>query len=121
MKQTVKFNREDGGIWYADISEYPGKKIDLMMVEGADTLLDVIHNNGDMAEESVRVCFYTEEDIESDRSYDGTLALINEDPEIGGGWYRGTYREIVIERLWLCDVTKFVFGKMPEALRYVVF
>ncbi len=47
--QTLSFIKEDG-IWYADLPEFLDLELDvkanLMIVDGADTFLDLLSNNG---------------------------------------------------------------------------
>ena len=91
--------------WYVVLPEWEGPKADLEMVLGADTMLDIIAQG----EHEVTVVIST-------KPFDGsnfTLTYLREESE--GGWYhlKGQFHEF---ELWLCKVTKFVFGDMPEKL-----
>jgi len=109
---TYKFARE-GTQWFIDLPEYlaqGGSKADLQMVEGADELLDLIANG------KRRVT------IQLDREpFEGAdvLELVELcDAPKGGGYYKlERYRQQKLnKRIWLCDVTLFVFGDMPERI-----
>ena len=41
----MRFYKEEG-LWYADVKGWPGPKRMLLMVDGADTFLDYLSNNG---------------------------------------------------------------------------
>lgn len=100
--------------WYIDLPGYLekglGAKWDLAMVEGADTMLDHIAGG---ANEVVLTL--------SETPIDGSDVLQLEalrDPAIGGWYYmlerfEGTELH---QRMWLCSVTAYVFGKMPARI-----
>lgn len=107
-----RFVHEDSG-WYIDLPVYiaqGGSKGDLQMIDGADTLLDMI-----AGEE-------TEVSLQIDRHHfpgADQLTLTGLcDPLIGGGNYHlKTFEgKKVAKDLWLCDVTRFVFGDIPEKI-----
>jgi hypothetical protein len=110
--QTHIFINEKTG-WYIDLPEYidqGGSKADLQMVEGADTMLDIMANGN--AEVSI---------VLDTKPFDGAdeLTLLELcDPEIGGGFYlMHTYKgKEIMHRMWLCGVALFVFGFMPEKI-----
>lgn len=88
--------------WYIDLPEWEGSKEDLAMVSGADTLLDDLSNGNDI----VIVEAYLEE---QDDSFLHLRKLYDCE-------YNGADYEVVStgDKLWLCDVTKFVFGGLPN-------
>ena len=111
MKQH-RFYREGGG-WYIDLPEYlegGGSKGDLAMVAGADTMLDIVA--GDNKEVTLQINI---------QPFDGSDELVLTqlcDPMMGGGYYfmnRFEGKEVG-QSMWLCDVTTFVFGYMPERI-----
>ena len=111
MKQH-RFYREGGG-WYIDLPEYlaqGGSKGDLAMVAGADTMLDIVAGR----ESSVT--------IQMDRQpFSGADELVLTqlcDPVMGGGYYlmKEFAGNNVSQNMWLCGVTEFVFGDMPERI-----
>lgn len=105
--RTFRFYKELDNRWYADVPEWTGFKEELEMVSGADTMLDIIAQG----ESEVRLKLST-------KHFDNSscLKLLREDSEIGGGHYV-MEKYIGIEfnlELWLCEVTRFVLGCIPE-------
>ncbi|MBS1566889.1 MAG: hypothetical protein JST39_21085 [Bacteroidetes bacterium] len=87
-----------------------GKKEALQMVEGADTMLDIISMGADNVTISMSTGFFEGAD---------RLELVEIcDPGIGGGYYMLPSFEDrpVSQRMWLCGVTNFVFGYLPEEI-----
>ena len=87
-----------------------GSKGDLAMVDGADTMLDIMAD----AASSITLAF-------DDKAFDGAdkVILIEKcDPYIGGGNYIMPRWEskTVHQHLWLCAVTEFVFAYIPEVI-----
>lgn len=102
MKE-LKFNKEKNQ-WYIDIPEWTGSKAELEMVAGADTLLDYLADNKD----TVTV-------IASESILDNTICLQKTEDLSNGANYK-VFGCDVVDKLWLCDVTKYVYGYMPEFL-----
>ncbi|MBE7174203.1 MAG: hypothetical protein INR73_26750 [Williamsia sp.] len=102
-----------GNEWYIDLPEYieqGGSKGDLQMVEGADKMLDMMAEN-----QSSVVINISKEQFEGADVLNLTEKC---DPYIGGGYYFLKYyqgREIN-QTMWLCQVTEFVFGDIPQQL-----
>jgi hypothetical protein len=99
----MRFYKE-GFLWYADVNGWPGPKNMLLMVDGADVFLDHLSSKG--------------EEITLDLSLDPkagyeVLNYIHPHPAGDGAYYIADMngRE---HKLWLCGVTEFVFGYMPE-------
>jgi hypothetical protein len=105
---TYRFVKEDTGRWYIDLPDWQGVKADLEMVEGADIMLDYVGEGSSEVEL-----------ILSEYPFEGgaTLQLIEDYKDhVGGGiyllWeYKG---KTINQKMWLCDVVKFVFGKLPS-------
>lgn len=103
--KSIKFYREKCGRWYADIPEWTGSKDDLEMVMGADTMLEYMSEG-----EAELFLTISEEEFDShkyvlefkEEMYDGASYL-----------FKGNFVEYDV---WLCSVTKFVFGKYPSKL-----
>lgn len=97
------FYQDPDSRWYVELPEWPGSKADLEMVAGADTMLEYMAEGTGKVKASI-----SEIEIPG---FD-KLTLQFETPEIGGGYYHlKTHQGIDINLdLWLCDVTKFVFG-----------
>ena len=125
--QTLSFIKEDG-IWYADLPEFLdlelGVKANLMMVDGADTFLDLLSNNG----KSVTLKLSRE----AFTGYNGQLKKIRSGlninllEEIGHAPVEyGAYYDVIEHnrkpfqhRLWLCPVTEYVFGEYPDKIYF---
>lgn len=114
--RSFRFYKESSGRWYVDLPEWEGSKDELEMVAGADMFLEILSQG----EEEVNV-------ILSVTDFDGSdkLQLIKpgrmEGWEIGeGSWYKlDSYIGISYDmEMWLCDVTKFVFGGFPETIYF---
>jgi hypothetical protein len=111
MKQ-YRFVKEDGG-WYIDLPEYlekGGSKGDLAMVAGADTMLDIIAAGNKTVDVTLDTTPFAEADL---------IELVEVcAPSMGGGYYvmQNYNGQPVKHRMWLCDVTNFVFGYLPPAI-----
>jgi len=110
MKE-FRFYKENTGRWYVDLPEWDGAKADLEMVEGADTFLEILSQG----EGITKV-------ILSDKCYEGSYMLEMQrlGGEIGGAWYKlESFEGIEFNmEMWLCDVTSFVFGRLPEIIYF---
>ena len=110
--KTYRFIKE-GRDWYIDLPEYlkkGGSKGDLQMVEGADTMLDLISNG--LSDVSLTL------DRSSFPGADKLVLTERCDPVIGGGYYSLTIFEgrDYNRTMWLCAVTEFVFGDLPKEI-----
>ena len=106
--KKLKFNKENQQ-WFIDLPEWTGDKLDLLMVAGADKMLDMLSNN----KNSVTLMVSEEEPTESGFE---KIEKITETPLTGGATYSSKYFPI-----WLCDVVRFVYeGRMPNTLYYKV-
>jgi len=108
--KKLKFYKETSGRWYIDLPEWQGPKADLEMVEGADTMLNVLSEGND------HVWL-----ILSEEEFDGSdkIEFIRMATEVNNGAYYSLKNYMGIEmnmQMWLCDVTKFVFGGFPEII-----
>ena len=109
--KTHTFYKDEYGGWYIDLPEYlvqGGSKADLAMVAGADTMLDIIAEGAS----SVTITMDT-------TPFEGADALNPirlRDPSTGGAGYvmHAFEGKVVNGEMWLCAVTEFVFGGMPE-------
>ena len=116
MVRKLEFEKDPDTRWYAVIPEWDGERYDLEMVMGADTWLELISQGEGRVEILI-----------SDEPFDGAQQLVMtqlgrlEGIEMGtGAWYRvETYLGIEYNlEMWLCDVTKFVFGKFPGVIYF---
>ena len=104
---TMRFYKEEG-MWYADVNGWPGPKAMCAMVDGADTFLDYLSNNGEAV--------ILDLSLDPQAGYD-VLNYRYPHPANDGAYYStlmGKNEHI----LWLCGVTEFVFGYMPEEVWY---
>lgn len=108
--KTLKFYKDPDNRWYVDLPEWEGTKAELEMVAGADTMLEY------MAEGDNKVSIYM-----SEEPFENADEIVFKEiaDDIGeGAYYKlNKYRGIEIGLdMWLCDVTKFVFGCFPEKI-----
>jgi hypothetical protein len=118
----MKFYKDTDNKWYADVPEWTGEKWELEMVYGADTMLDIIAQGENIVHLNLlnkdpRINTDNLEELPIALQID-TLTKIKDTPDIGGALYlmkswRGV--ELNIE-VWLCHVTSFVFGELPETI-----
>lgn len=106
MKE-IKFNKE-GKAWYVDLPDWKGPKQALLMVAGADKLLDKLCENKNSVTLIIR------EEDPKEEGYE-KITKIMETPFVGGATYWTKYWPI-----WLCKVVEFIYGRMPEVLYYKV-
>lgn len=115
MRRLFKFYRDETG-WFVDLPEWEGSKADLQMVSGADTFLDIL-SQGD----NIIYITLSDEEFEGANSMDFLYPGRLENWELGeGAWYRmNRYMDMVYDLdMWLCDVTKFVFGGFPKIIYF---
>jgi len=100
---TMRFYKEEF-MWYADVNGWPGPKDMLLMVDGADTFLDYLSGKG---EEVI-----LDLSIDPKAGYE-VLNYIHPHPAGDGAYYIADMNGSK-HKLWLCGVTEFVFGYMPD-------
>ena len=115
MKRNFKFKKINNTNWYIILPEWKGDPDDLQMVEGADQWLDLLSNK--RTEISLTLSTQTFEDAE-------ILSLIRlREENLGGGgiYYLESYEGKKIGlKLWLCEVTQFVFKDIPQKIYFKV-
>lgn len=113
--KNYRFYKDDFG-WFIDLPEWDGERWDLQMVAGADTFLDLL-SQGE-SEVFVTLSEKPFDDCESlEFEHYGRL----EAWELGeGAWYKlYSYQGQSYDlSMWLCDVTKFVFGDFPDRIYF---
>lgn len=107
--ENFKFYKE-GNNWYVDLPTWTGPKSDLLMIGGADTMLDIVSEN--TSEVVVTI---------SENHFEGAdrLTYVTKAVDVGEGAYYmlKTYRNTEYNMsVFLCDVTLFVFGCFPNSL-----
>jgi len=102
MKQFT-FEKDIDSRWYVVLPEWPGDRADLEIISGADAFCEILAQG----EQNITVGM----SIEPFDGYRYKLTFVNH--EGGGGDYHLTslFYDFPV---WLCHVTKFVFGSMPE-------
>jgi hypothetical protein len=107
--KSFKFYKEHNNRWYVDLPEWAGSKDELEMIMGADDMLNIISQGEDTILLTISL-----EPFEGSN----TLKKIEDTPGIGGAFYlMESYKGLEYNlKLWLCEVTRFVFGIIPENL-----
>lgn len=117
MEKENRFYKEANGSWYIDLPEWEEDKSALQMVLGADTLLDAMAGS----KNEIDIKF-------ADYPFDGCARMgkinngIDGDETSGGATYFIMHDDVEgiphSQRLWLCDVVKFIFGEMPDFIYF---
>jgi hypothetical protein len=114
MTRTFKFIKEQSNRWYIELPEWQGSKDEIEMVAGADMMLEVMsEGNGYVW------LLLSEEPFENADQ----LKFIRNAIEIQNGAFYNleTFKGIELNlEMWLCDVTKFVFGSFPNVIYVAV-
>lgn len=95
--------------WYVDLPEYNGSLGELEMVAGADELLQEIVDQSDKTHQ------VTLEIVENKKDSDIQLYLA-ELNNVGGTYKVYSNDKFKTKEVWLCNVTKFVFGEHPNEI-----
>lgn len=91
------------GSWYAQLPDYIGNVENLEMVSGADTMCEKLDTDEDGL-----VQLIVSDSFIKEANY--TIKKINLTGNFGANYY---CPELDMN-LWLCNVTKYVFGDFPE-------
>jgi len=108
--KKLRFYKENNNRWFVDLPNWTGSKYDLEMVAGADKMLEYMAEG----EQQVWIILSEDEFENSDKLYFIRLATEIDD----GAFYKlEKYKGVEIGlEMWLCDVTKFVFGDFPKII-----
>lgn len=127
--QTLSFIKENG-IWYADLPEFLelglGIKANLMMVDGADTFLDLLSQNGYQITLKLSRQAYEGYTGRIKKTRIGMNLDLLEDIGHAPVEYGAYYEAVELNRnpyqhqLWLCPVTEYVFGEYPEEIFFSI-
>lgn len=114
MIKEYKFYKTEEAEWFIDLPDYinnGGFIEELQMVAGADLMLDILSNYG----EEVNLLISTEE-------FEGCEKLIKSEWQLctSGACYDLISQSDIPLPIWLCDVTKYVFGNFPEVIYFKV-
>ncbi len=123
--KRIRFMKEVG-LWYADLPEFLeqglGTKNNLLMVDGADTFLDLLSGNGEEVTLDISETEFAGYQAKLGKISCGKnqelLDDVGHEPVEYGAYYEVTELngEAIFHRLWLCPVTEFVFGRYPEEI-----
>ena len=111
---TISFTREADGCWYVDYPDWPFDHHNLMMVQNADALCEILSYDG--MHTKIKVCV----NIVSDKMPKGWFRITKGDSSITGGAH---YEVDLIAAnsfggiIWLCPVTLFVLDQAHESVR----
>lgn len=107
---TYRFYKTKDGSWFIDLPEWTGPPGELQMVAGADDFLDELSAGKD--EVSIEISPTPVEGFD-------TLELQSEQTYGGADYVLKNYQnQPVNKKMWLCDVTKFIFNNFPEAIYF---
>lgn len=98
-----KFTKEKDR-WFIDLPTWKGAKDELEMVMGADTMLDILAQGDDIVHAYISM-----------KAFDAPIILTFEKEEHEGATYT-LVSEYHTFPVWLCHVTKFVFGCFPKKI-----
>ena len=115
--RNFRFYKDDND-WFIDLPEWKGEKWELQMVSGADTFLNLLSDG----ENEIFITLSNQQFNKSNTLVFRELGRL-EGFEMGeGAWYSlEEYSGIDYNlAMWLCDVTKFIFGEFPEIIYFSV-
>ena len=117
LNKVFKINPNDlelgfkkvNGEWYSDIKNWPKAYEERqLMVAGADKLLEYLSEGKDYITLHVK-----------QENFPGATHLHKIKEDLYGGTYL-VNREDIDYTVWLCNVTKFVYGKHPDNIYFEV-
>lgn len=113
-KRKLAFKKNDKGEWYVLLPEWKGDPEDLQLVEGADQWLELLSDQGKTLK-----LWLADEQFEDAAIL--TLLHVREANLGGGGnYYLESYQGKKIGlKLWLCEVTRFVFNDLPQRIYFL--
>ncbi len=129
MKVTKRFYKENG-MWYIDLPEFLeaglGTKNNLLMVAGADTIINILTDDGteaviEFGDERFDGC-NVQLDMNEMGKDQALLDAVGHAPVDYGAYYSAYNTqwlgyEFKLSSVWLCPVTEYVFGgKYPERI-----
>ena len=107
----LTFEKWEDGRWFVVLPDYDGDQEDLEMVDGADTFLDFLTEDG----------LYVTVDVNLEDAGDDSivLKLVTHD-EIGGTYQVENCDGFSNKDVWLCNVVHYLFGEHPNMLYFKV-
>ena len=110
MVKMLSFVKEPTGRWFVDLPDWKGDKDDLEMVMGADTMLDYMCEGEPMV-----VLILSTEKVECSKLRSPKYELNFKGEIYDGATYLLSGMNLEME-VWLCHVTKHVFGNFPHII-----
>jgi len=104
---------KDGGLWYADLPNWPLDRNHLLMVAGADDLLDELSGGTNYV--TVQTTQHKRE--VNIKENEALLKLTQKD----AGGLSGSYEvlgDFNTQTVWLCPVINFVFMRVPKFIKF---
>lgn len=113
LSRQFKFYKNTSDEWYLDLPEWKGDPTALQMVEGADSWLDLLSKGA----RSIQLHL---SDSKFEQAEILTLMHVRAENLGGGGFYylEKYEQEHISLKLWLCEVTRFVFNKIPQRIYF---
>jgi len=115
---NVSFTKESDDRWYVDFPNWPLEHSQLMMVAGADDLLDLLNNGSNhvslLVSTSKIECGIKLKKVKSALTK-GAFYVVESPLE---GWERPS--SIRRKQLWLCPVTLTVLGYYPKQIYFAI-
>jgi hypothetical protein len=113
MRKLLFYKEISSNRWFIDLPKWKGDYAELEMVDGADDLLDFLSNGENDVTLNV-----SENYFESSNRLK-FIGITNNNA--GANYIISEYNGINLNlRIWLCNVTKFVFGYFPKNLYFTV-
>ena len=113
---VISFTKEDDGLWYVDYPNWPFDHHNLLMVDGADKLCELLSYDGKHTK--VSVIPSNEFKVLQSHDLNERFALLRQENSLtGGATYQVQLAPFKYDGgpwIWLCPVTLFVLGEYPK-------
>ncbi len=106
----LTFEKWENGRWFVVLPDYDGDQEDLEMVDGADTFLDYLTEDG----------LYVTVDVSLEDTGDDAIILKLAAHDAIGGTYEVENLPEFKYDVWLCNVVHFLFGEHPDMIYFKV-
>lgn len=123
--KRIRFVKEIG-LWYADLPEFLeqglGTKNNLLMVDGADTFLDLLSSGGERITLDISLVEFEGYYAKMEKVVMGKnqelLDAVGHEPVEYGAYYKVSELDgkSFSHSLWLCPVTEYVFGEYSKIM-----
>jgi hypothetical protein len=110
--KRYRFYKTNNGSWFVDLPEWTGAPGELQMVAGTDDFLEEVSNGS--PEVVVEIATKPIKGFEM-------LKLVNKQEYGGADYVLSKYQNHEVnKKMWLCDVTNFVFNNFPEEIYFKI-